>query len=136
MYHLYITYILFELLYKHLYVFILYLIHIRMYLLCIIWYLNCAFNIWYKLYVCVIYSTELLIQLFILFSLGFSVTIFCIEAFLAIMILMLRRNPAIGGELGGPKSFKTISSGLFVFFWVFYVFISALEAYEVIKPGF
>merc|ERR1711944_73406 len=69
-------------------------------------------------------------------SLGFSVTIFCIEAFLAIMILMLRRNPAIGGELGGPKSFKTISSGLFVFFWVFYVFISALEAYEVIKPGF
>merc|ERR1712109_65183 len=69
-------------------------------------------------------------------SLGFSVTIFCIEAFLAIMILMLRRNPAVGGELGGPKSFKTISSGLFVFFWVFYVFISALEAYEVIKPGF
>merc|ERR1711982_147682 len=44
-------------------------------------------------------------------SLGFSVTIFCIEAFLAIMILMLRRNPAVGGELGGPKSFKTISSG-------------------------
>merc|ERR1712079_5013 len=69
-------------------------------------------------------------------SLGFSVTIFCIEAFLAIMILMLRRNPAVGGELGGPKSFKTISSGIFVFFWVFYVFISALEAYEVIKPGF
>merc|ERR1712218_353701 len=69
-------------------------------------------------------------------SLGFSVTIFCIEAFLAIMILMLRRNPSVGGELGGPKSFKTISSGLFVFFWVFYVFISALEAYEVIKPGF
>merc|ERR1712036_99487 len=41
-------------------------------------------------------------------SLGFSVTVFCIEAFLAIMILMLRRNPAVGGELGGPKSFKTI----------------------------
>merc|ERR1712223_1429265 len=69
-------------------------------------------------------------------SLGFSVTIFCIEALLAIIILMIRRNPSVGGELGGPKSFKTISSGLFVFFWVFYVFISALEAYEVIKPGF
>merc|ERR1712193_138066 len=69
-------------------------------------------------------------------SLGFSVTIFCIEALLAILILMARRSPAVGGELGGPKSFKTISSGLFVFFWVFYVFISALEAYEVIKPGF
>ena len=45
--------------------FILYLIHIQMYLLYIIWYLNCAFNIWYKLYVCVIYPTEILMQLFI-----------------------------------------------------------------------
>jgi len=69
-------------------------------------------------------------------SLGFSVTIFCIEAFLAILILMLRRNPAVGGELGGPKSVKTITTGIFVFFWVFYVFISALEAYKVIQPGF
>merc|ERR1719187_3087812 len=32
-------------------------------------------------------------------SLGFSVTIFCIEAGLAILILLLRRNPAVGGEL-------------------------------------
>ena len=36
-----------------------------MYLLYIILYLNCAFNIWYKLYVCVIYPTEILMQLFI-----------------------------------------------------------------------
>jgi len=69
-------------------------------------------------------------------SLGFSVTIFCIEAVLAIGILMVRRNPAIGGELGGPKSAKTISAGIFVFFWCFYVFMSALEAYKVIRPGF
>merc|ERR1712226_230956 len=69
-------------------------------------------------------------------SLGFSVTIFCIEALLAIVILMLRRNPSVGGELGGPKSVKTITSAIFVFFWVFYVFISALEAYKVIDPGF
>jgi len=69
-------------------------------------------------------------------SLGFSVTVFCIEAGLAIIILLIRRNPAVGGELGGPKIFKTISSAIFVFFWVFYVMISALEAYEVIKPGF
>jgi len=62
-------------------------------------------------------------------SLGFSVTIFCIEAGLAILILFLRRNPAIGGELGGPKLYKTISAAIFVFFWVFYVAISALEAY-------
>ena len=71
-----------------------------------------------------------------IFSLGFSVTIFCIEALLAILILMARRSPAVGGELGGPKLFKTISASIFVFFWTFYVFISALEAYEVIKPGF
>merc|ERR1712066_8206 len=64
-------------------------------------------------------------------SLGFSVTIFCIEALLAILILMARRSPGIAGaELGGPKLFKTISTSIFVFFWVFYVFISALEAYE------
>merc|ERR1711936_913461 len=69
-------------------------------------------------------------------SLGFSVTIFCIEALLAILILMLRRSPVVGGELGGPKLFKTISSSIFVFFWCFYVAISALEAYGVIKPGF
>merc|ERR1711884_844695 len=69
-------------------------------------------------------------------SLGFSVTVFCIEALLAILILVARRTPAVGGELGGPKSFKTISSGIFVFFWVFYVMVSALEAYKVIDPGF
>merc|ERR1719154_398935 len=69
-------------------------------------------------------------------SLGFSVTIFCIEALLAIGILMIRRSPAVGGELGGPKIFKTISAAIFVFFWCFYVAISALEAYGVINPGF
>merc|ERR1719430_454099 len=69
-------------------------------------------------------------------SLGFSVTIFCIEALCAILILLLRRNPAVGGELGGPKLYKTISACIFVFFWCFYVLISALEMYGVIKPGF
>jgi solute carrier family 8 (sodium/calcium exchanger) len=69
-------------------------------------------------------------------SLGFSVTIFCIEAVLAILILLLRRHPAVGGELGGPKLFKTISSSIFVFFWFFYVAISAMEMYGAIVPGF
>merc|ERR1712002_298772 len=69
-------------------------------------------------------------------SLGFSVTIFCIEALLAILILIARRHDAVGGELGGPKLFKTISSSIFVFFWFFYVGISALEMYKVIDPGF
>lgn len=69
-------------------------------------------------------------------SLGFSVTVFVIEALLAITILMIRRNPAIGGELGGPRQFKIISSAIFVCFWVNYVMLSALEAYGVINPGF
>ena len=71
-----------------------------------------------------------------LLSLGFSVTIFCLEALCAILILLARRHPAVGGELGGPKFFKTISSSIFVFFWCFYVMISALEMYDVIEPGF
>merc|ERR1711884_168366 len=69
-------------------------------------------------------------------SLGFSVTVFCIEAGLAILILVARRHPAVGGELGGPKSIKTVTSAIFVFFWCFYVAISAMEAYGVIDPGF
>merc|ERR1711937_237488 len=69
-------------------------------------------------------------------SLGFSVTVFCIEAGLAILILVARRHPSVGGELGGPKSIKTVTSAIFVFFWCFYVAISAMEAYGVIDPGF
>merc|ERR1712038_1871390 len=49
-------------------------------------------------------------------SLGFSVTIFCVEALLAILILMARRHPAVGGELGGPKAVKTVTASIFVFF--------------------
>merc|ERR1712098_67086 len=69
-------------------------------------------------------------------SLGFSVTVFCVEATCAVLILLARRHPAVGGELGGPKFFKTCSSAAFVFFWCFYVAISAMEAYKVIDPGF
>merc|ERR1739844_188348 len=65
-------------------------------------------------------------------SLGFSVTIFCVEALLAIVILMLRRHPAVGGELGGPRSIKIASASIFVGFWVLYVLLSALDAYKVI----
>ena len=74
--------------------------------------------------------------LFLFHSLGFSVTIFCVEALIAIMVLLLRRNPAVGGELGGPKAVKTVTSGLFVCLWVTYVGVSAMEAYGVIQPGF
>ena len=68
-------------------------------------------------------------------SLGFSVTIFCAEALVAILILLLRRNPAVGGELGGPKAVKTVTSSIFVCLWITYVALSAMEAYGVINPG-
>jgi solute carrier family 8 (sodium/calcium exchanger) len=54
-------------------------------------------------------------------SIGFSVTIFCIEAVIAIAILLIRRNPAVGGELGGPKTIKSVCAGFFAFLWVSYV---------------
>ena len=63
-------------------------------------------------------------------------TLFCCEALIAIIILLLRRNPSVGGELGGPKSVKSVTSGIFVCLWVTYVMVSALEAYKVINPGF
>ena len=63
-------------------------------------------------------------------------TLFCSFALCAILILLARRSPAVGGELGGPKSVKTVTSGIFVFFWVTYVLVSAMEAYKVFDPGF
>jgi len=51
----------------------------------------------------------------------------------AILILLLRRNPAVGGELGGPKAVKTVTSSIFVCLWVIYVALSAMEAYGVIE---
>lgn len=39
-------------------------------------------------------------------TLAFSVTIFCIEALICITVIILRRHPTIGGELGGPVKFK------------------------------
>ena len=66
------------------------------------------------------------------FSLAFSVTLFCCEAVMAIGLMLLRRHPKVGGELGGPRGTKIVSS-LFLFsLWVFYIAMSALEAYEVL----
>lgn len=68
-----------------------------------------------------------------LFSLAFSVTIFCSEAFVAIVILLLRRSKVVGGELGGPKYLKYITSLVLVFLWLMYVLMATLEAYDVIE---
>ncbi len=66
-------------------------------------------------------------------SLAFSVTVFCIFAFVAICILTLRRRPEVGGELGGPKKFKLPTMLFFFSLWGSYVLISSLESYCIIK---
>jgi len=63
-------------------------------------------------------------------SLGFCLTIFCILAVVAILLLVIRRNPKVaGGELGGPPTCKKISAYCFFGFWFLYVILSALEQY-------
>lgn len=66
-------------------------------------------------------------------NLAFSVTLFCVEAFVAIALMMVRRHPKIGGELGGPQPFKKLTSYFLIFLWLFYVFMSTLEAYDIIE---
>ncbi|GFR07156.1 hypothetical protein TNCT_678341 [Trichonephila clavata] len=66
-------------------------------------------------------------------NLAFSVTMFCVCAFICCTVLMLRRSALVGGELGGPMRYKAPTVVLFVGLWVFYVFMSSLEAYEVIQ---
>ncbi|CAG9763896.1 unnamed protein product [Ceutorhynchus assimilis] len=66
-------------------------------------------------------------------SLAFSVTIFCSEAAVAILILLLRRSKSIGGELGGPTASKLLTSLVLFGLWIVYLVLSTLEAYGVIK---
>lgn len=66
-------------------------------------------------------------------SLAFSVTLFCCCAFITCIILLLRRNKRVGGELGGPMIYKVPTAIFFVFLWVFYVIMSSLEAYDYIQ---
>lgn len=66
-------------------------------------------------------------------NLAFSVTLFCSEACIVIIVLMIRRSRAIGGELGGPVGIKAITSFLLFSLWLFYLVMSTMEAYGVIK---
>ncbi|KAG7297745.1 hypothetical protein JYU34_018463 [Plutella xylostella] len=68
-------------------------------------------------------------------NLAFSVTMFCTEAALAVLVLVLRRRKSIGGELGGPRRMKIITSMFLFSLWLIYLTMSTLEAYELI-PGF
>ncbi|XP_034753720.1 sodium/calcium exchanger 1b [Etheostoma cragini] len=62
-------------------------------------------------------------------TLAFSVTLFTIFAFIAVGTLMYRRRPEIGGELGGPRTSKVLTSMLFFSLWLLYILFSSLEAY-------
>ncbi|EFN70103.1 Sodium/calcium exchanger 1 [Camponotus floridanus] len=66
-------------------------------------------------------------------NLAFSVTIFCTEACLVIVVLMVRRMKSIGGELGGPFLPKIVTSVFLFSLWLLYLIMSTLEAYGVIQ---
>uniref|UniRef100_A0A8C7TJJ3 Solute carrier family 8 member 1a n=1 Tax=Oncorhynchus mykiss TaxID=8022 RepID=A0A8C7TJJ3_ONCMY len=66
-------------------------------------------------------------------TLAFSVTLFTIFAFVAVAVLMYRRRPEIGGELGGPRGPKIATTCLFFSLWLMYIIFSSLEAYCHIK---
>lgn len=66
-------------------------------------------------------------------TLAFSVTLFTIFAFVCIAVLMYRRRPEIGGELGGPQTPKILTTTLFFSLWLMYIVLSSMEAYCIIK---
>uniref|UniRef100_A0A3Q0SKY5 Solute carrier family 8 member 1a n=1 Tax=Amphilophus citrinellus TaxID=61819 RepID=A0A3Q0SKY5_AMPCI len=66
-------------------------------------------------------------------TLAFSVTLFTIFAFICIAVLIYRRRPEIGGELGGPRIPKILTTCLFFSLWLLYIVISSLEAYCHVK---
>ncbi|XP_029284128.1 sodium/calcium exchanger 1-like isoform X2 [Cottoperca gobio] len=66
-------------------------------------------------------------------TLAFSVTLFTIFAFICFGVLLYRRRPEIGGELGGPRVPKILTTCLFFSLWLMYIVFSSLEAYCHVK---
>ncbi|XP_035390031.1 sodium/calcium exchanger 2b isoform X1 [Electrophorus electricus] len=62
-------------------------------------------------------------------TLAFSVTLFTIFAFICMAVLLLRRRPSVGGELGGPRLPRLLTTLLFLGLWFLYILFSSLEAY-------
>ncbi|KAM9769940.1 sodium/calcium exchanger 1-like [Menidia menidia] len=62
-------------------------------------------------------------------TLAFSVTLFTVFALVSVAVLVYRRRPAIGGELGGPRGPKLLTTALFFSLWLLYIVFSSLEAY-------
>ncbi|XP_043931723.1 sodium/calcium exchanger 1-like [Protopterus annectens] len=66
-------------------------------------------------------------------TLAFSVTLYTIFAFINIAVLLYRRRPSVGGELGGPRTAKILTTLLFVLLWLMYILLASLETYCHIK---
>uniref|UniRef100_A0A4W6EPT9 Calx-beta domain-containing protein n=1 Tax=Lates calcarifer TaxID=8187 RepID=A0A4W6EPT9_LATCA len=63
-------------------------------------------------------------------NLAFSVTLFTILAVVCVITLLYRRRASVaGGELGGPRTCKLLTSLLFVSLWLVYILLASLEAY-------
>ncbi|XP_076130697.1 solute carrier family 8 member 4a isoform X1 [Alosa pseudoharengus] len=63
-------------------------------------------------------------------SLAFSVTLFTVQALACVCVLLYRRRPGVsGGELGGPRGPKLLTTLLFVSLWLVYIMLASLDAY-------
>ncbi|XP_053535268.1 sodium/calcium exchanger 3 isoform X3 [Ictalurus punctatus] len=62
-------------------------------------------------------------------SLAFSLTLFSVFSVFAVLALMYRRRGNIGGELGGPRRHRIITTLFFFMLWFLYILLSSLEAY-------
>ncbi|XP_060559696.1 sodium/calcium exchanger 3-like isoform X3 [Ruditapes philippinarum] len=71
-------------------------------------------------------------------SLGFSVVIYSVCAFIALSLLLIRRYVPLFGraELGGPQVPKIICGIFLISLWVIYVMLSALQVKGIIKVNF
>ncbi len=65
--------------------------------------------------------------------LAFSVTLYCVMAIIAVVLLIVRRCDAVGGELGGPMKYKLPTTFLLVGCFILYILLSSMEAYGIIN---
>ena len=66
-------------------------------------------------------------------SLAFSVTLYVGLALIALSVLLLRRIPSGGGELGGPLKHRLPMSMIFLGSWLTYVVVYSLQVYGYIQ---
>ncbi|XP_039971110.1 sodium/calcium exchanger 3-like [Bactrocera tryoni] len=66
-------------------------------------------------------------------SLLFSTVLYLCEAVIGFAIIVYRRKPSIGGELGGPVGIKWFHGIILFALWFIYLAISTMEAYGIIS---